>query len=161
MKKQRRLKTKYLIFSFGILILFDLVIVVTSYAKFRTSLSSYQQSKDIAKWDVSANIPNATYTIVPCGEQSYQISVTNNSDVALTYSINVTNMSKNSYVSLDDSAMSDCGNSYTFNNVGTINANASTKTKTHTLKFVSTPDVTEYNNRMVTIGVTFKQKKTV
>lgn len=159
MKKKRRLKTKYLIVSFGILIIFDIVFIISSFAKFRTSLSSSQQSKDIAKWNVSANIPDASYTIAPCGDQSYNISVTNNSDVALMYSIKVTNKSKDSLVLLDDTTFSDLKSDYTFDNVGTINANASTKTKTHTLKFISTPDVTEYNNRQVTIEVTFKQKK--
>ena len=103
-------------------------------------------------------MPDATYTIVSTDEQTYQISVTNNSEVALTYSIKITNKSQNSLVYLDGTQRKDLKNDYTFNDVGTINANDTNKTKQHTLKFVSTPDVSEYNNRQVKIEVIFKQK---
>lgn len=137
---------------------FCLSFTINTFSKMITKLSDVQDSKTVAKWDVSANLPDATYTIVSTDEQTYQISVTNNSEVALTYSIKITNKSQNSLVYLDGTQRTDLKNDYTFNDVGTINANDTNKTKQHTLKFVSTPDVSEYNNRQVKIEVIFKQK---
>ena len=157
--KKNLTKRKYIFLLFSTFIVsFCLSFSISSFAKMITQLSSVQNSRTVAKWDVSANLPDATYTIVSTDDETYQISVTNNSDVALTYSIKITNKSQNSLVYLDGTKRTDLKNDYTFNNVGTINANDTNKTKQHTLKFVSTPDALEYNNRQVKIEVIFKQK---
>ncbi len=157
-KKKRRLKKKFVIFFSIYFVLFATFLVMKTYAKFSGTINKNGEMS-VAKWDVSANLPEGSYTVEPVGDYTFNITVTSNSDVALTYDIKITNTSINSFVSLDGSKFSDCGNTYTFKNVGTIDANATDKTKHHTLKFIATPDVIEYTDRPVKIEVIFKQKK--
>ena len=157
MKKKRKLKKKFIVFFFLYFAFFTSFFIYKSFSKYSTNINK-TADVDVAKWDVSANIPDASFSVTPNGNHSYNITVTNNSDVALTYNIQVNNVSKNSVISLDGKKFSDSGNSFTFKNVGTINANDSNKTREHELIFISNPDVTEYNNRQVTISVIFTQK---
>lgn len=158
MKRKIRLKKKFVIFLSTYLVLLISIFAVQTYSKYTDDID-VEGNPNIAKWDVSANIPNATITVEPCGEESYNISVTSDSDVALTYSINLSNVSKYTLISLDDEMFSKCDTSYTFSNVGTINVTDTNKTKNHTLKFITTPEVTEATNRNVKIEVVFTQKK--
>ena len=149
-------KKMILLVVISFLMTFCLSLTISSYAKYSTSLSNVQDSKNVAKWDVSANLPNANITIAPAGESTYELRVSSNSDVALSYDIKVENVQKNCYIILDNTSHSKGDTSFTFSNVGTINTNVTTE-KVHTLKFKVAPNVNE-GSKQVKIEVIFKQK---
>lgn len=137
---------------------FCLSLTISSFSKFITALSSVQDSKTVAKWDVSTNLPNSTINLTALDdENTYTLTVTNNSDVSAKYSISVSNIPAGVLVGLDGRAYQSSTGSVTFNNVGTINANVTTKTNNHIIKFKTVPEATEVSNRNVKIQVTFNQ----
>lgn len=156
MKKKRKLKKKFVAFIFLYFVIISSIFIMRTISKFSTSINE-NASVDVASWNVSSNLPNATVTLVPVVDYTYNLSVTSNSDVAVSYSIKVSNLATNTFVILDGNKLSDGSSSVTFSNVGTINANASTKTKNHKLKFKVAPEVTESTNRNVKIDVIFTQ----
>ena len=169
MKKKRKLKKKFIVFFFICFAFLSSFFIYKSFSKYSTNINK-TTTTSVAKWDVSANLPEGSYSIYPNDDKSFTISVTSNSDVGLTYSIKVSGIPNNSLVSFDDSLYSDLGTSKTFskdinNKDLTISANDTNKTKTHTLRFITTPETTGFSgsntslNKNVTIDVIFKQKK--
>ena len=169
MKKKRKLKKKFVVFFLLYFTFFSFFFIYKVFSKYSTDVNK-TTTASIASWDVSANLPEGSYSIYPNDDQSFTISVTSNSDVGLTYSIVVSGMANNSLVSLDDSLYSKLGTSMTFskdinNNNFVIGANDTNKTKTHTLKFITTTETTGFSgsntslNKNVTISVNFKQNK--
>ena len=137
MNKKRKLKKKFIVFFSFYVVLLSSFLIAQTVAKFASS-ASIEGNVSVAKWDVSANIPNATITVAPSGINTYDLTIVTDSDVSLSYSIM---------------------RSATFNRVGTIKANATSKTKTHVLKFKTVPEVTEVTNQPVKIDVIFTQNE--
>lgn len=158
MKLKGKLKITFMIVFSAFLIVFDLSFIISSLAKYITGLPGTQSTKTVAKWDVSANIPNANVSLMALyGEDTYTLTVTNDSEVASSYSIKVSNLPTGTLVSLDNGSYKS-GNSYVlFENVGTINANAVTKTNSHVIKFKTFPEVTEVSNSSIKVEVIFSQ----
>ena len=159
MKKKRKLKKKFIIFFSFYFIFFTSLFIYKSSSKFSTSINK-TANIDVAKWDVAVtSSQNTSFTIQPAGEQSYVINVSNDSDVGVTYSINVSNIPKNSIVILDDEQFSNCLPNVSFAG-GDINPNDET---THTLRFVSPPDVdvdvSNGSTKSVNINIIFTQKQ--
>lgn len=144
------------------LMTFELCFLMPSLAKYFTELSARQDSKSIASWDVSATIPNSTFDMLANqSEVTYTFNVTNDSEVAAIYSIEVNDVPYGVFVKLDNGSYKSRDSNATnikFDNVGTINANASARTKTHTLTFITSPDAEAIIDKNVTIKVSFKQK---
>ena len=158
MKLKGKLKITSMIVFSALLIVFDLSFIISSFAKYITGLPGTQSTKTVAKWDVSANLPNTSINLSASDEENtYTLTVTNDSEVSTKYSISVSNIPAGVLVGLDSGAYKYSTGSVTFNNVGTINANASTKTKTHIIKFKAIPEAAEVSNRNVKIQVTFNQ----
>lgn len=156
--KKRRLKKKFIVFFYIYALILSSFFITKTFSKYS---SNYVENAnvEVAKWDVSANLPDADITIAPVSENTYTLTVTSNSEVSLSYSIKISNLSKNTYVVIDNDRYSNGENIFTFSNYGNININDQSKTKTHILKFISTPAVTEATNRIVKIEVIFTQKK--
>ena len=159
MKKKRKLKKKFIVFFSLYFALFTSFFIYKSFSKYSTNINK-TANVAVAKWDVAVtSSQNATFTIQPAGEQSYVINVTNDSDVGVTYSIDVSNIPKNSIVILDDEQFSNCLPNVSFTG-GDIDPNDET---THTLRFVSPPDVdvdaSNGSTKSVNINVTFTQKQ--
>lgn len=156
--KKRRLKKKFIVFFYIYALILSSFFITKTFSKYS---SNYVENAnvEVAKWDVSANLPDADITIAPVSENTYTLTVTSNSEVSLSYSIKISNLSKNTYVVIDNDRYSNGENIFTFSNYGNININDQSKTKTHILKFISTPEVTEATNRIVKIEVIFTQKK--
>ena len=159
MKKKRKLKKKFIVFFSLYFAFFTSFFIYKSFSKYSTNINK-TANVDVAKWDVAVtSSQNATFTIQPAGEQSYVINVTNDSDVGVTYSIDVSNIPKNSIVILDDEQFSNCLPNVSFTG-GDIDPNDET---THTLRFVSPPDVdvdaSNGSTKSVNINVTFTQKQ--
>lgn len=159
MKKNLTKEKNIFLLFFAFVVSFCLSFSITSFSKMTTQLSGVQDSKTIAKWDVSANIPTANISLVPNEEDEYTLYVTNNSEVSSTYSITVSNIPNNTFVFYNGKSNSNGATSVTFNNVGTINANSSNKTNTHTIKIKAAPEATEVSNRKLNIQVVFNQKR--
>lgn len=155
--KKRRLKKKFIVFFYIYALILSSFFITKTFSKYS---SNYVENAnvEVAKWDVSANLPDADITIAPASENTYTLTVTSNSEVSLSYSIKISNISKNTYVVIDNDKYSNGGNNFTFSDYGNININDQSRTKTHILKFISTPGVTEYTNRIVKIEVIFTQK---
>lgn len=158
MKKKRKLKKKFIVFFLLYFVLISSIFIIRTFSKYSGSINKTGNTS-VAEWDVSANIPDATITVAPVDEETYNLTVTSNSEVSVSYSMKVSNLPARTYVSVDGGKYSNGGNNITLSNVGTIKASDSIKTKTHTLKFKTAPEVTESTNRNVTIDVIFKQNK--
>lgn len=159
MKKKRKLKKKFVVFFTCYFLLITSVFFLQTYSKFSSSVDK-TGNMSVAKWNVSSNIPDANITIEPVGEDnSYELTVTNNSEVSVSYSIKFSKLATCTYVSINGdngTKYSNGGNSFTFNNDGTINANDSNKTKSYKIKFMAAPEVIE-STKEVQIDVIFTQ----
>ena len=158
MNKKRKLKKKFIVFFSFYVVLLSSFLIAQTVAKFASS-ASIDGNVSVAKWDVSANIPNATITVAPSGINTYDLTIVTDSDVSLSYSIMISSLPLKTYVAVDSSNYSSGASSVTFNRVGTIKANATSKTKTHVLKFKTVPEVTEVTNQPVKIDVIFTQNE--
>ena len=160
MKKKRKFKITIMLVFSAFLIVFDLSFIISSLAKYVVNLPSSQKSTSVANWDVSVNLPSASVSLESLNVQgAYTLTVTNNSEVSSKYSIVVSNIPTGTIVALDNGAFKSGTGTVTFSNVGTISANATTKTKTHTIKFKAFPEETEVSNKNVKVEVVFEQTK--
>ena len=90
--------------------------------------------------------------------QSYILKVTSTSEVKAIYSIALSNLPNEVQVKLDNGTyQTPTSNVITFNNVGYINANAETRTITHTLTFNVPIDSNTISANEINIDVTFNQ----
>ena len=156
--KKRRLKKKFVVFFSLYLVLLTSLFVINTYSKYTGSITKTGDTS-VAKWDVSSNIPDATLNLVPSGEDSYSLTITNNSEVSAKYSIVVSNIPSGTLVSLDNGAYKAYSSTVSFNNIGTIKTNAATKTKSHTINFKTIPEASAVSNRNIKIQVNFEQTK--
>lgn len=129
----------------------------TSLAKYSIVLSDTKKSKTVASFDVSAIIPNANISISPLDEYDYIITVTNNSDVAVSYDIFFSNIPEGIFISIDESEYSDGNSIWYAKNVGVIDVNNKNKIRTHKIKFKTSKEVTEIIDRTINIQVIFNQ----
>ena len=143
MKEERKRKLKKKIVKFisiyiACFLVFNAAITIAKYI----SVTSGTGTKDIAKWEVlydsSDNVTNKI-NVVSGNEtqnQTYIIKVTSNSEVKASYSLVLTNVPNDVEAKVDGgNYVSASNNTITLEDIGTINANASNRTNTHTLKF--------------------------
>ena len=89
-------------------------------------------------------------------EQAYLLTVNNNSEVNVSYSIKLTNLPDDVRVKLDsNSYVSETNNEITFENAGSILYGANPVN--HTLTFTAPLDAPEITNQNFNISVEFKQ----
>ena len=143
MKEERKKKLKKKIIKFisiyiACFLVFNAAITIAKYV----SETSGTGTKGIAKWEVlydsSDNVTNKLNLVSgnEAQNQTYIIKVTSNSEVKASYSLVLTNVPNDVEAKVDGgSYVSPTNNTITIENIGTINANATNKTNTHTLKF--------------------------
>ena len=163
-EEKRRKKKKIIKFTAIYLACFLVFFSAVTIAKYldKTVASG---NKDIAKWEViydpSDNISNKL-NVVSGNEtqnQTYIIKVTSNSDVKASYSLVLTNVPNDVEAKVDGgNYVSATNNTITINNIGTINANASNKTNTHTLKFNAPLNSQVIGENSINVEMKFVQK---
>ena len=140
-----------------ILILFCVFSISLAYSTLRNNYSGKGSIKG-ASWEV-AMMGNSDNIEITSGnsEQEYIITVNNNSEVDVVYSIQLTNLPSGVKVKLDDEEykMED-NNQITFKDVGTLLYGSNSKK--HTLTFSATLDAVEITNHDFNVNVQFKQK---
>lgn len=161
MKKKIIIRKKFLTF---LLIYF---VLVTSNFSILT-LSKYvgiigkSGTATVAKWEVSTdtsdNTSDTLNMIIGNTQESYIIKITSTSDVKAIYSITLSNLPSGLEVMLDNgNYQTQVNNTITFNNVGYINANDTTRTKTHTLTFNVPIGTSSIDASNIDIDVVFNQ----
>lgn len=146
--KKKHLLLPLLIYSF-----FSISITYATY-RFKTNGSG---SIENASWDVSL-IGNEDDIELISGnnEQAYLITVNNNSEVDITYSITITDLPDNVKVKLDNGEyIKEVNNKVVFEDVGTILYTQGSKN--HTLTFTAPLDTEEIESQDFNINVEFKQ----
>lgn len=160
MQKKRRLKKKYAIFFSISLYIFCSSLIINTLSKYDNSVNK-TETIDVARWSVSAVLPNDTLNIVAGnGAQNYNLSVTSTSEVANTYSVIISNLPSDVSVSIDGgNYVSPINNVVEFTNAGSFQANDNQTTKNHILSFQSNLSAAEVINRQVDIDVIFSQSQ--
>ncbi len=147
------------LYSLLFLIVFTSIFSAMTLAKYGSNHST-TPDYTIAKWSVSTNNDsNKTINLVSGNnEATYTVRVTSTSEVAATYSIELTSVPSNTEVKLDSGSFVSPNNSGTilFGNVGTINTGNSSE-HVHTLTFKADLNETEMSNRTVGVNVIFVQ----
>lgn len=139
------------------LLLYCFFSISITYASYKNKTNG-NGSVNGASWQVSFVGNNEDISIVSGNtEQSYVITVSNNSEVDVLYSIKITNLPNNTKVKLDNgSYIEEENNEIVFENVGTILCGENPKN--HTLTFTASLDAEEVQNQNFNIKVEFKQK---
>ena len=146
-----------------IVVVILLVIVVATishhtYAMYR-SKSTGTATISTATFSVEA-ISNTTSINVTAGstEAAYALTVKNNSEVNVTYTIQITNLPSGMKVKLDSgSYVTESSGTITFSNVGDLMVGGTT-TKNHTLTFTTPLSSSAVSAQQANINVEFKQK---
>ena len=108
-----------------------------------------------ANWSVSTS-GNNSLNLTAGSTANYTLTVTNDSEVDVLYSIELSNLPSGVSVKLDNgSFVQESNNKVTFSNVGTLLYGASPRN--HTLTFSTEIDASTVSNRTIGINVTFKQ----
>ncbi len=142
----------------ALVLLLGALFISGSYALFKSS-GSGQANISAATWSVSL-IGNDDDIDLTSGstEQGYIVTVKNESEVSVTYSIKVTNLPDDVAVKLDTGQYkSEEDNEVIFEDVGELLING-TKQRNHTLTFTAPIDAGEVSNHKIKIDVEFKQK---
>lgn len=101
--KKRRLKKKFIIFLTIYVFYLTPYLIINSYSKYEGIINK-EGSIAIAKWDVSAIIPDTTLNIISENNyQDYIISITNNSEVKVNGFIILSDIPDGILVELNDS----------------------------------------------------------
>ncbi len=160
---KRFIKKKYVVFLCLYGLFFVLYSSMTSFAKF-ASVVSQSGSIAVAKWDVSlSGEDNAVFEPIVIGDdstyQDYTLTVTSNSEVALSYSVVLTNVPDDLIVLVGDEAHRPTNNRITINNIGSFTALDNNRTHTHTLTFIVPIDSDAFDSQTIDIDVMFSQEE--
>ena len=135
-----------------------LLLISGTYAVFKSS-GSGEATISAATWSVSLIGNNDDIDLTSGStEQGYLVTVKNESEVSVTYSIKVTDLPDDVKVKLDTGEYKpEEDNEVIFDNVGELLINGTTQ-RNHTLTFTAPLDAGEVNNHKIKIDVEFKQK---
>lgn len=143
---------------------FYVTLIVTIGYISHSSLAIYKDSgtgalkTDTAVWNVSAISSNTTIDLTAGSTTTYSFTVNNESDVAVIYSIEISNLPTGIQVKLDNGDyISESSNKIIIQAAGELGYSGTTQ-KTHTLTFNTPLSSDEVNNQPVNIDVIFSQK---
>ena len=139
-------------------IISTIVIIHYSYAKYQTSKSGNAVIAG-ATWSVSTSSNDSSIGMVAANSTPiYTITVNNNSQVEVKYSITLSNLPNDIQLKLDNgSYVTPVNNQVTFSNVGELNY-TNTTSRNHTITFNSTLNSNAITNQNIRIDVLFEQK---
>ena len=162
-KKRKKIKKKIIKFTLIYITCFLVFFATVTFAKYLNVVGA-NGTKDIAKWEVlydsSENDSNKLNLVSgnETGTQTYKIKVTSNSDVKASYSLVLTNVPDDVEAKVDSgSYVSSSNNKIIIENIGTINANDTNKSNTHTLKFNAPLDSQFIGENSINIEMKFVQ----
>ena len=160
MKKRYKLKKKFIIFLSIYFVFLTSYLSVLTLSKYAGKIEK-SGSISVAKWDVTAAIPNGNVNVVAGNTiDTYTLTVTSESEIATNYSIVLSSLPMGVQVALDNGSFKGVSSGkIQFNNVGTFNTNSTTKTKTHILKVKAELFTDETSNKNIKVDVVFTQKK--
>ena len=128
------------------------------------STSRYQKSKignwqtPVALWSVSTSSNDDNINLIAGSTTTYTFTVNNDSDVSVTYSIEISNLPAGVQAKLDDgSYIPVSNNKIVISPAGELGFSGTTQ-KTHTLTFNTPLSTNEVSDQPVDIEVTFAQK---
>ena len=148
-----------------ICLIFLLIVISNSYiiAKYNSSIQS-SGNVNVAHWKVNVNTngneSNALNIISENTTADYEIEVSSTSEVALTYSIVLSNVPNGLEVKLDNAnKKTPTNNIITFDNVGAFVANGTQeeRTRTHTLNFNDPLNTNNSGTKEINIDVVIDQ----
>ena len=153
----KNIKTTKLI-SILMLLVFAVILLIPN------STSRYQNSKNgnsqtpIALWNVSATSNDSTINLVAGSTTTYSFIVNNDSDVAVVYSIEISNLPTGIQAKLDTgSYIPEANNKIVISPAGELGFTGTTQ-RTHTLTFNTPLSTNEISNQAISIEVIFAQK---
>lgn len=152
-------KTKNFLYVYALLFL--LCFGVITMARY-TGKAEETGTVSVAKWDVSlAGEDSQTLPTITIGDSStyqiYNLRVMSESEVALNYSLKISNVPDELIVEIDGTQYTPTNNEITIDNLGSFEANDSETTKIHEMKFIVPIDSDTINAQTLDIDVTFTQ----
>ena len=142
-------------------LLFTLCFGVLTMAKY-TGVVEETGTVSIAKWDVSvAGEDSQTLPTITIGDsttyQVYNLNVTSESEVALTYDLKISNVPNDLIVEIDNVEYQPINNEIIIDDLGSFEANDAEPTKVHTMKFIVPIDSETIDAQKLDIDVVFTQ----
>lgn len=111
-----------------------------------------------AVWDVSASSTSSTIDLVAGSTTTYTFTVNNDSDVPVTYSIEISNLPTGIQAKLDTrNYIHESNNKIVISPAGELGYTGTTQ-RTHTLTFNTPLSSSEVSNQPISINVIFSQK---
>ena len=135
-----------------------LFLISGTYALFKSG-GGANANISAATWSVSVIGNNNDVNVTTGTEgQGYELTVKNDSEVSVVYTITITNLPTGVSVKLDDkAAIEEDNHTVTIDNAGELLISGP-RQKVHTLLFSAPLDTEEVTNQTVNISVDFKQK---
>ncbi len=160
MKKQYKLKRKYVVFFTMYFTLLTFYLTIFTFSKYVGIIGS-EKNANIAEWNVGIKDQTNEITIVAGNDKTnYMLSVQSSSEVATTYSIILKNLPENINISLDGSdTITPTNSEVTFLGVGSFNANELNKVTTHEISFSVPLGYETLTNQKIDVEVVFTQKE--
>lgn len=163
MMKREQVKKRLAIFLFVYFSLFASYYTTNTFTKCVGSLSK-SGALNIAKWDVSLNPTSGnTFNIIAGNtsenleDQTYTFTITNYSDVALSYNIVLSNVPAGVEVIFDNVTYYESSNVVSITNAGSFLTTDLNNTHTHSLTFIAPTGTASVINNEVDIDVDFVQ----
>ncbi len=164
MKKKRVLKKKFVVFLSLYAIVFISYFSMTTLAKY-TGLLNKNDSISVAKWNVDVvGEDNKTLPTMTIGKsstyQDYNLSVTSTSEIAINYSVIISNVPSGVEVQVDDDIIyKERYNSIIIENLGFFDAEDTNKTHNHKFTLIVPLGIDAIDNETISIDVIFKQNE--
>lgn len=153
----KNLKTARLISILMLLVCFAILLIPNSTSRYQNSKNGNGQTP-VALWSVSAISSDSNINLVAGSTTTYTFTVNNDSDVAVVYSIEISNLPSGIQAKLDSgSYLPESNNKITISSAGELGYSGTTQ-RTHTLTFNTPLSASEISNRPVSIVITFAQK---
>ena len=161
MKKRRKLKKKFVVFLLIYFILLTSYLTSFTFAKFVGRIEK-ETSLEIAKWEVytdtNDNSTNALNLVSGNTSQNYILKVTSNSDVAIDYSVEISNLPNGIIISLDGGTFKTAkNNKIVFEDAGSFAAGSASVVNQHNLTFSTVLGSGNISSENIKINVIFIQ----
>ena len=130
-------------------------------AKMSEGAVSGEGSLSVAKWDISVDGAGNGVVLVAGGPvKTYTLTVTNDSDVACDYIIELSNIPNGVWVGLDENELQepDADGKVSFTDIGNT-LDLSNRTKEHKLKFSAELESDAVSDDNIDVNVLFTQKE--
>lgn len=164
MKSKRKLKKKFVVFLSLYAMFFISYFTLTTLSRY-TSLLYMNANVSVAKWDVSiAGEDEKKLETMFIGNsstyQSYELSVTSKSEIAIKYSAIITNVPNGVQIQVDNDAIYSApigSNTITIEELGGFNLEDENKTHNHKLTVLVPSGVEPFENKELAIDIVFTQ----